>query len=109
MSQKSKIRPTIFLKAARLIEAELKERPEGGTSYYATCCSALVVVGRNNEEYKFFKNLFSNKRGPSQYWFGNPDEFGDDMHFNIVYPKVKNQQKRIKALMKAYKMTKGKK
>jgi hypothetical protein len=111
---KVKIKPIKFLQAAKLIQDELKKYPVKYSGYYEGCCSALYDVTQNDSspEYKFFKKHFSNKRGEHIYWFGTPCkgvQLDGAAYEYARKPKIKNQQKRIKALMKAYKMTKGKK
>jgi hypothetical protein len=97
-----KIRPNVFLKAARFLERELEANEAYSRS---TCCDVLSGLVPEDEfnftpEYEFFKKMFSNKRSCWQYWFGNPEKCNN--HDGYYFPHPINQKKRIKALYKAY-------
>jgi hypothetical protein len=102
MSKAKKIRPSVFLNAAKLVERKLAK----GMNY--TCCDALQCYVTNNrcyssifesEEYLFFKKLFGRKRDAGEYWFGKPYRADGE-------PNIRNQKRRIAALNKAYKLAK---
>src|ERR1035437_4317807 len=99
-----KIRPTIFLKAAKMLEKNLEDKSYG--NWGLTCCDVFTdLLGwcecEDSLEFKLFKKMFANKRSEGVYWFGSPyckDEFGNASRVNPT-----NQNKRIKALYKAHK------
>jgi hypothetical protein len=93
-----KIRPSVFHKAIRELELDIKYQIDGTT----TCCHAISNALRPKDapswqmvnlydtpEYKLFKKMFCNKRSPLSYWFGCP-----------WYDH--SQKKRLAALKKAY-------
>jgi hypothetical protein len=110
----SKLRPTIFLEAARFIKRELKRYPNGkqNSGYTPACLALQKVVStrswevlRRQPEYRLFYKEFSNKRDNSSWWFGSPNIITDYVNYR---PKVANQKKRIRALLKCYKLAGGK-
>ena len=111
-----KIRPDVFLKAAKRLEKELAK----GTGDGSCCCYAIGKALRINcwtdpiefkcsPEFILFKKMFGRRRIVDEYWFGETVEYAGNhkewWRDNLI-PHVKNQQKRIKALMKAYKAAK---
>ena len=113
---RTKVRPKVFLEAALHIKKQLDR--EGSVRGYDGCCHALKKVmkirgGRRAEfayrlydtpEFKFFKKLYCNKRSSDTYWFGLTDKY--DPWTGLLRPCLKNQNKRIDALMAAYKAAK---
>ena len=102
-----KIKPSVFLKAAKQIELSIKE------GYGIGCCEALSRVlniplhwddFRFTPEFILFKKMFCGKRGMDNFWFGACNKIIsiDTTEYKWV-PHPINQQKRIKALNKAYK------
>jgi hypothetical protein len=88
--------PKVFLRAAKFVQRSLND------SSVTSCCRALQRTMRlasmadlfDTPEYKLFKKMFCNGRGKYSLWFG------ETIDSNCCV-KVKNQQKRIRALKKA--------
>lgn len=101
------IRPTVFLKAAKLLQEEINNFDilMCGTP----CCVALhcSIAEVNNEkkylqdtrEYKLFEKMFEPNNKDKIYWFGLPSKVDRNGVMSIHVP---NQKKRIEALKKAY-------